>query len=87
MTERTAEGFEKLIVQLESFAEVTKRVSETAAAQAQALNQVEEGVEQISTVTQQNAATSEECSAIAEELAARATEMNAQIQKFRLHKS
>ena len=87
MTERTAEGFEKLIAQLESFAEVTKSVSETATAQAQALNQVEQGVEQISTVTQQNAATSEECSAIAEELAARATEMNAQIQKFKLHKS
>ena len=85
MTERTAEGFEKLIKELESFAGITKRVSETAEAQALALGQVEEGIEQISTVTQQNAATSEECSAIAEELAARATEMNSQIQKFKLH--
>lgn len=85
MTERTAKGFEKLIGDLESFAEMAHRVSDTATAQAQALEQVEEGIEQISTVTQQNAAASEECSAISEELAARASEMTSQIQKFTLH--
>ncbi len=85
MTERTAKGFEKLIGDLESFAQVAQGVSETANAQAQALEQIEEGIEQISTVTQQNAAASEECSAISEELAARASEMTSQIQKFTLH--
>ena len=85
MTERTATGFEKIIDELGSFAEMARRVSETATAQAQALEQVEEGIEQISTVTQQNAAASEECSAISEELAARASEMTSQIQKFTLH--
>ena len=85
MTERTAKGFEKIIGELDSFAEIAQGVSETATAQAQALEQIEEGIEQISTVTQQNAAASEECSAISEELAARASEATAQIQKFTLH--
>lgn len=66
----------------EGFAEMAHGVNESATAQA--LTQVEEGIEQISTVTQQNAAASEECSAISEELAARATEMTNQIQKFNL---
>ena len=85
MTERTAKGFEKIIGELDSFAEMAHGVSDTATAQAQALEQIEEGIEQISTVTQQNAAASEECSAISEELAARASEMTSQIQKFTLH--
>ena len=54
----------------------TEGVSDTATAQAQALEQVEEGIEQISMVTQANAAASEECSAVSEELAARATTSN-----------
>ena len=85
MTETAAEGFGKIIGELENFAQMAHDVSESATAQAQALAQVEEGIEQISTVTQQNAAASEECSAISEELAARATEMTAQIHNFKLH--
>ena len=85
MTETAAQGFGKIIDELENFAQMAHDVSESATAQAQALGQVEEGIEQISTVTQQNAAASEECSAISEELAARATEMTGQIQKFTLH--
>ena len=85
MTETAAQGFGKIIDQLENFAQMAHDVSESATAQAQSLQQVEEGIEQISTVTQQNAAASEECSAISEELAARATEMTGQIQKFTLH--
>ena len=84
MTETAALGFGRIIEELESFAEMAHGVNESATAQAQALRQVEEGIEQISTVTQQNAAASEECSAISEELAARATEMTNQIQKFNL---
>ena len=85
MTEIAATGFGRIIKELESFAEMAHGVNESATTQAQALQQVEEGIEQISTVTQQNAAASEECSAISEELAARATEMTSQIHKFTLH--
>ncbi len=84
MTERAAEGFGKIIGELESFADIAHKVSEAADDQAHSLEQIESGVEQISNVTQQNAAASEECSAISEELSARATEMTSQIHKFKL---
>lgn len=84
MTETAAEGFGKIIGELENFARMAQEVSESAVTQAQALAQVEEGIEQISLVTQQNASSSQECSAISEELAARATEMTARIQNFKL---
>ena len=73
VTETTAGGFERIINELESVAEVVKSNSEISKSQANALSQVESGIEQISLVTQQNAAASQECSAIREELAARST--------------
>ncbi len=86
ITETTVKGFERIIEELQSFANMAKANSETSMVQAEALNQVEEGIEQISTVTQQNAAASEECSAISQELSARAVELDALVNKFVLHK-
>ena len=86
VTEKTAVGFERIIKELETFAGAAKANSEVSMAQAQALQQVEEGIEQISLVTQQNAASSEECSAISEELAARAAELDSLVGKFTLHR-
>lgn len=86
ITETTVKGFERIIEELQSFANMAKSNSETSMVQAEALNQVEEGIEQISTVTQQNAAASEECSAISQELSARAVELDALVNKFVLHK-
>ena len=85
MTETAAMGFGKILEALEGFSQMAQNVSESAITQAQVLEQVESGIEQISLVTQQNAASSEECSAISEELAARASEMNALIQKFTIY--
>ncbi len=85
VTETTAVGFERIIKELESFAEASKANSEVSKAQSLALQQVEAGIEQISLVTQQNAAASQECSAISEELAARATELDSLVGKFNLH--
>ncbi len=86
VTEHTAKGFDKIINDLQNFAEVSKTNSETSTAQAEALSQVEAGIEQISGVTQANAAASEECSAISEELAARAEELDSLVKRFTLHK-
>lgn len=86
ITEETAAAFENIITEMQSFASTAKGVSENADSQAQALGQVEEGIEQISLVTQQNAAASEECSAISEELAARAAELDNLVGKFVLHR-
>lgn len=87
ITEETAVAFENIITEMQSFASTARGVSENADSQAQALGQVEEGIEQISLVTQQNAAASQECSAISEELAARAAELDNLVEKFVLHKS
>ena len=79
-------GFERIIEELQKFATMAQQNSEVSMTQAQALGQVEEGIEQISEVTQANAASSEECSAISEELAARATELDSLVKKFVLYK-
>lgn len=86
ITETTVQGFERIIEELHAFAGMAQQNSETSNTQAQALSQVEEGIDQISTVTQQNAAASEECSAISEELSARAVELDNLVNKFILHK-
>ena len=86
ITAHTAKGFDKIIKDLQMFAESARGNSETSTAQAQALSQVEAGIEQISGVTQANAAASEECSAISEELAARAEELDSLVKRFTLHK-
>ena len=85
VTETTAVGFERIIKELESFANAAKANSEVSKAQAEALSQVETGIDQITSVTQQNAAAAEECSAISEELAARAAELESQVKRFKLH--
>ena len=87
VTENTAAGFERIIKDIENFAEVAKGNSEVSRKQSIALQQVSEGIDQISLVTQQNAASSEECSAISEELSARATELDAVVGKFKLFKA
>lgn len=85
VTEKTAVGFERIIKELEDFAESSRSNSEISRAQSSALSQIEQGIDQISLVTQQNAASSEECSAISEELAARAEELDTLVNKFKLH--
>ncbi len=85
ITKETAAAFENIIEEMQGFAAITKDVNENAANQAEALRQVEAGIEQISGVTQSNAAASEECSAISEELAARASELDTLINKFKLY--
>lgn len=85
VTGETAAGFERMIKELETFAETTKANSEVSKAQSAALQQVKEGCQQISLVTSQNAASSEESSAISEELSARAAELDNLVNKFKLY--
>ena len=85
VTEKTVVGFERIIKELEIFADKAKETSDSAKEQAAALSQVEEGINQINLVTMHNASASEECSAISEELAARAAELDALVNKFKLY--
>ena len=85
ITHTTVAAFEKIIQELNTFAEMAKGVSEGAEGASGAMVEIEKGINQISDVTQQNSAASEESSAVAEELAAKATELDAQIKKFKLY--
>jgi len=85
ITQTTVTAFEKLIKDLNGFAEMTATVQSGAIGAAGAMKEVESGIDQIAEVTQQNAAASEESSAIAEELAAKAEELACQVARFRLN--
>ncbi len=79
-----SEAFEKIISDMEQFAELAKRTNEITQDQRVALEQVDAGIEQISSVTQQNATASEETSTLSDELAAQATELNMLVSHFQL---
>ena len=85
VTEKTAEGFIRIIKELETFAEAAKANRETSKAQSVALQQVEQGVDQISLATQQNAASAQECSSISEQIAARSAELDSLVNRFKLY--
>ena len=61
-----------------------KQISEMSNNQAEAMNQAEMGVSQISEVVQSNSATAEQSSATSEELSAQAMTLDSLISKFKL---
>lgn len=81
---RTSEVLENVVISIQSIAETSKRMSETFALQAEAMEQADHGISQISEVVQSNSATAEEASATSEELSAQATCMDELIAKFNL---
>ncbi len=85
ITKTTVEAFEKIIKDLNAFADVTETVRAGSLGAAEAMKEVESGIDQISEVTQQNAAASEESSAVSEELAAKAEELASQVRRFKLY--
>lgn len=85
ITKTTVEAFEKIIKDMNAFADVTESVRAGSLGAADAMKEVESGIEQISEVTQQNAAASEESSAVSEELAAKAEELENQVRRFKLY--
>ena len=86
ITESVALAFEETINEMQKFAGVAQETNEAARAQAEALSQIEQGIEQISGVTQNTAASSQESSAISEQLEERARELDKLINKFKLYR-
>lgn len=80
--ERAASVIETVVEGIEKIAASSKTVSSTAADQAVAMRQAEEGVNQISEVVQSNSATAEESSATSQELSAQAICLDELIGKF-----
>ena len=84
--ERVSVSIEKVISGMKSVAASSQELSEIADAQAKAMEQAEQGINQISEVVQSNSANAEETSATSEELSAQAVTMNDLISKFSLKK-
>lgn len=84
ITEKTAEAFKSIISNMHQFGTLAKGASESSISQSQMLAQVEQGIEQISTVVQTNSASAEETSATSEELSAQADTLKLLVEKFQL---
>ena len=84
ITRTTADAFNQIIADMESFAEIAENTMEKANSQAESLRQIGQGIEQLSGVVQGNAASSEENTAISVNLAEGAAKMNERVNIFKL---
>ena len=84
ITRTTADAFNQIITDMESFAEIAENTMEKANSQAESLGQIGQGIEQLSGVVQGNAASSEENTAISVNLAEGAAKMNERVNIFKL---
>ena len=84
ITRTTADAFNQIIADMESFAELAENTMEKANSQAESLEQIGQGIEQLSGVVQDNAASSEENTAISINLAEGAAKMHDRVNIFKL---
>ena len=84
ITRTTADAFNQIITDMESFAEIAQNTMEKANSQAESLEQIGQGIEQLSGVVQGNAASSEENTAISINLAEGAAKMHDRVNIFKL---
>ena len=84
ITRTTADAFNQIIADMESFAEIAQNTMEKANSQAESLEQIGQGIEQLSGVVQGNAASSEENTAISINLAEGASKMHDRVNIFKL---
>ena len=84
ITITTAEAFNQIISDMNSFAEMAQNTMEKANTQAESLEQIGQGIEQLSGVVQGTAASSEENTAISINLAEDADKMNERVNRFKL---
>ena len=85
ITASTSVAFGNVIEEMKMFAELAHKTTENVNSQAQALEQVEQGIEQISIVMQNTASASEENSAISEALSKEARTLDELVKKFKLY--
>lgn len=84
ITRTMADAFNQIIADMESFAEMAQNTMEKANAQADSLEQIGQGIEQLSGVVQGTAASSEENTAISVNLADEAAKMQDRVNTFKL---
>lgn len=84
ITDRTSVSLSKVVEGMETLAKVSQDAMESSRVQAEAMEQIEQGISQISSVVESNSATAEETSATSEELSAQSTTLNELVNKFTL---
>ena len=84
VTITTPEAFNQIISDMDSFAEMAENTMEKANSQAESLEQIGQGIEQLSGVVQSTAASSEENTAISINLSEGADKMNERVNRFKL---
>lgn len=84
ITSKTTAAIESVIEGIKALAASTKEISELSDAQADAMKQLEMGVEQISEVIQNNSAAAQETSATSEELSAQSDNLEGLVGQFKL---
>ncbi|MBQ7773070.1 MAG: methyl-accepting chemotaxis protein [Bacteroidales bacterium] len=84
ITDRTYSSLMKVVEGMEVLVGESQQAMNNSAAQAEAMEQIEQGIDQISAVVENNYATAEETSATIEELSAQATNMNEMVAAFTL---
>lgn len=84
ITHETAQALKEAIEKISLIVEEINTVEQTSMRQALSIEQIKEGLSQVSDVVQSNAATAEENSAISEEMSAQATMLRREVNKFKL---
>lgn len=77
-------SLQDVVTGVDTVAALINKTKEASLYQADAVNQIQRGIEDISAVIQNNSATAEETSATSEELAAQAENLNQLVGKFKL---
>lgn len=84
ITISTSESFDQIIADMKAFADLAQQTTENAHEQANALEQVEQGIEQIAGAVQNTAASSEENSAISTNLSEKSVQLDELVKRFKL---
>lgn len=84
ITKSTVCAFNNIILNMSKFANLAEETTQTAKTQAETLAQIENGIEQISSVTQENALASEESAVISQKLAHNSEILKELVQHFKL---
>ena len=82
ITEKTTKSILTVIEGIQSLAESTRDISDQSMTQAEAMKQLENGIEQIAEVIQSNSAAAQETSATSEELSAQSDSLKELIGQF-----
>lgn len=80
----TSEAFNRIIADMQDFADVAQRTTENADTQAQALAEIGQGIEQLSVTIQNTAASSEQNASISENLSGKAEQLHELVNRFKL---